>query len=168
MVKRLIRFACKDPNAIILDSFAGSGTTAHAVLELNKDEKTNYKFILIETEDYANELTAERVRRVIKGIPKLNDKKLRNGLGGSFSFFRLGEPIEIEAILKGTVLPKYEDLARYIFFTATGEEFDNKKVDEEKYYIGESKEYEIYLLYKTRLRIFKSNSFKFRSGKKFR
>jgi adenine-specific DNA-methyltransferase len=54
-------------NAIILDSFAGSGTTAHAVLALNKKDGGNRKFILVETEDYADKITAERVRRVIEG-----------------------------------------------------------------------------------------------------
>ncbi len=54
-------------NAIILDSFAGSGTTAHAVLEANRRDSGNRRFILVEMEDYADRLTAERVRRVIKG-----------------------------------------------------------------------------------------------------
>ncbi len=53
--------------SLILDSFAGSGTTAHAVLALNKKDGGNRKFILVETEDYADKLTAERVRRVING-----------------------------------------------------------------------------------------------------
>ncbi|MBW6507842.1 MAG: site-specific DNA-methyltransferase [Rhodobacteraceae bacterium] len=54
-------------NAIFLDSFAGSGTTAHAVLEANKRDGGNRRFILVEMEDYADRLTAERVRRVING-----------------------------------------------------------------------------------------------------
>ncbi|MDD3151181.1 MAG: site-specific DNA-methyltransferase [Candidatus Gastranaerophilales bacterium] len=52
---------------IILDSFAGSGTTAHAVLNLNKQDDTNRKFILVEMEDYAEKTTSERVKRVISG-----------------------------------------------------------------------------------------------------
>lgn len=55
------------PDSIVLDSFAGSGTTAHAVLAANQKDGGNRKFILVETEDYADTLTAERVRRVIKG-----------------------------------------------------------------------------------------------------
>ena len=58
---------CSDKESIILDSFAGSGTTAHAVLNLNKQDGGNRKFILVEMEDYAENITAERVRRVIKG-----------------------------------------------------------------------------------------------------
>ena len=56
-----------NPNAIVLDSFAGSGTTAHAVLEANKYDGGQRRFILVEMENYADKTTAERVRRVIKG-----------------------------------------------------------------------------------------------------
>lgn len=54
-------------NAIVLDSFAGSGTTAHAVMNANKRDGGARRFILVEMEDYADELTAERVRRVVQG-----------------------------------------------------------------------------------------------------
>ena len=54
-------------NSIILDSFAGSGTTAHAVLNMNKQDDGNRKFILIEMRDYADSITSERVKRVIDG-----------------------------------------------------------------------------------------------------
>ncbi|RYG88019.1 MAG: site-specific DNA-methyltransferase, partial [Alphaproteobacteria bacterium] len=70
-------------SALILDSFAGSGTTAHAVLALNAADGGSRRFILVETEDYADTLTAERVRRVIKGAPGAKDEALRDGLGGS-------------------------------------------------------------------------------------
>ncbi len=75
------------PDSIILDSFAGSGTTAHAVLNLNQEDGGNRKFILIEMEDYAETLTAERVRRVMAGY---GDKE---GTGGGFDFYTLGEPL---------------------------------------------------------------------------
>ncbi len=66
LVERILEIGT-DKNALILDSFAGSGTTAHAVLTLNKQDGGNRRFILVECEDYANETTAERVRRVIHG-----------------------------------------------------------------------------------------------------
>ena len=66
----------ENKNAIILDSFAGSGTTAQAVLDLNKEDGGNRKFILVECEDYADTITAERVRRVIKGVPKAKEEKI--------------------------------------------------------------------------------------------
>jgi adenine-specific DNA-methyltransferase len=68
LVERVIQIAT-NRDALILDSFAGSATTAHAVLEANKRDGGNRKFILVEMEDYADRLTAERVRRVINGYP---------------------------------------------------------------------------------------------------
>ena len=66
LIQKIVSLVNKK-NALVLDSFAGSGTTAHAVLALNKKDGGNRKFILVETEDYADKLTAERVRRVIHG-----------------------------------------------------------------------------------------------------
>ena len=66
LVNRVLQIAT-NPQSIILDSFAGSGTTAHATLLANQKDGGNRKFILVECEDYANEITAERVRRVISG-----------------------------------------------------------------------------------------------------
>jgi len=66
LIQHIIKLATSE-NDIILDSFAGSGTTAHAVLEQNKEDGGNRKFILIETLDYAKDITAERVKRVIEG-----------------------------------------------------------------------------------------------------
>jgi len=137
-----------DSSAIVLDSFAGSGTTAQAVLELNKEDDGNRKFILVEMEDYADKITAERVRRVIKGIPKAADEALKKGLGGSFSYFELGNPIIPENLLTGKDMPTYKELARYVFYTATGEEFKEKAVDEKRHFIGETTQYEAYLFYK--------------------
>jgi adenine-specific DNA-methyltransferase len=99
-------------------------------------------------EDYADKITAERVRRIIKGVPNAKDENLKNGLCSTFSYFELGDSIEMESILEGDKLPGYLELARYIFYTATGEEFDPEKVDEERNFIGESKDYEVYLFYK--------------------
>lgn len=155
---QLIFKIATDENSIILDSFAGSGTTAQAVLALNKEDGGNRKFILIEMEDYADSLTAERVRRVIKGVPKAKDETLKNGLGGSFSFFELGEPIEMQAILEGGRLPAYEDLARYVFYTATGDEFDPAKIDHDRHYIGENHKYEVYLFYRPDLDYLRSTA----------
>ncbi|WP_337601635.1 site-specific DNA-methyltransferase [Dysosmobacter welbionis] len=66
LIERIIQIA-SDPDSIILDSFAGSGTTAQAVLNMNKVDGGNRKFILVEMMDYADSITAERVKRVISG-----------------------------------------------------------------------------------------------------
>ncbi len=157
LIKRIIQLSTNDDD-VILDSFAGSGTTAHAVLDLNKEDGGNRKFILVECEDYADELTAERVRRVIKGVKNAKDKNLKEGLGGTFSYFELGDPIEMESILEGNKLPSYEELARYVFYTATGEEFDPSKIDEDTKFIGESRAYEVYLFYKPDLEYLKNTA----------
>ena len=105
---------------IVLDSFAGSGTTAHAVLALNREDGGNRKFILVECEDYADRITAERVRRAIAGVPGAKDAALRAGLGGSFTYCALGAPIEMEAMLSGAALPSWPSLAAYLLHTAAG------------------------------------------------
>lgn len=152
LIHHLLRIAT-DEDAIVLDSFAGSGTTAHAVLKLNKEDGGNRRFILVEMEDYADTITAERVRRVIKGVPK--SKNFQEGTGGSFSYFKLGGPIEMEHILHGDRLPSYEELARYVYYTATGEEFNAEDIskDPKKPFIGTSKHYPggVYLFYEEKM-----------------
>ncbi|MBI1806153.1 MAG: site-specific DNA-methyltransferase [Ignavibacteria bacterium] len=136
-------------DGFVLDSFAGSGTTGQAVLELNNADGRKRKFVLVECEDYANSVTAERIRRVIKTL-----QNERN----TFSYFLLGKPIEMENILSGKNLPTYKELARYVFYTATGEEFNEKKIDEKKFFIGESKQYKVYLFYKPDIKYLKSTA----------
>ena len=155
LIKRIIQLST-DKNDVILDSFAGSGTTAHAVLDLNKEDSGSRRFILVEQEDYANTITAERVRRVIQGVPE--SKNFKEGTGGTFSYFELGESIEMESILTADRLPSYTAFARYVFYTATGEEFDEEVINEKTGFIGESRNYEVYLLYKADLEWLKSRA----------
>ena len=166
LVKTLISLVAEE-DSIILDSFAGSATTAHAVLELNKEDGGNRKFILVEQEDYANTITAERVRRVSKGIKKAEDANLKKGLGGSFSYFELGNEIEMESILRGKNLPSFKEFARYLFYTATGEEFKEKVINEKTGFIGESKNYEVYLHYKPNIEWLKKNALTLEEVKAF-
>lgn len=157
LIKRVLQLST-DKDSIILDSFAGSGTTAHATLELNKEDGGNRKFVLVEMEDYANSITAERVRRVIKGVKTAKSELLKKGTGGSFSYFELGDTIEMESLLRGKNLPSYTEFARYLFYTATGEEFNEKAINEKTGFIGESKNYEVYLFYKAELDWLKKNA----------
>ena len=100
---------------IILDSFAGSGTTAHAVLNMNKADGGHRKFILVEMMDYADSITAERVKRVIKGYGE--GKNAVEGTGGNFSFYDLGEPLLVGDCLSEAVAP--EKIREYIWFMET-------------------------------------------------
>ena len=119
LIKSIVRIFSSGGD-IVIDSFAGSGTTAHAVLALNKEDGGNRKFILVECEDYADSITAERVRRVINGVPGAKDAALRDGLDGSFTYCTLGEPIELEGVLTGGALPSFQSLAAYLLHTASG------------------------------------------------
>ena len=118
LVRELLTHLPSD--SLVLDSFAGSGTAAHAVLALNKEDGGNRKFILVECEDYADTITAERVRRLINGVSDARDESLREGFGGSFTYCELGEPIDIEQLLNGERLPSYSTLAAYLLHTASG------------------------------------------------
>ena len=117
----LVEFCIKlssDKNAIILDSFAGSGTTAHAVLNLNQQDGGHRKFILVEMEDYAETITAERVRRVMNGYG--NGKNAVEGTGGSFTFYELGETVFDEnGYLNETI--GIEKIREYIWYSETRE-----------------------------------------------
>ena len=146
LVKRILQIAT-DKDSIVLDSFAGSGTTAHAVLALNKEDGGSRRFVLVECEDYADTLTAERVRRVVKGVPKAKDKHLKAGLGGTFSYFKLGMPLRKESMMKTSGLPGYDKLAGYVYFTATGEEFDPKQIDRDSWFVGASTHRDVFLIY---------------------
>ncbi|HUC20911.1 MAG TPA: site-specific DNA-methyltransferase, partial [Candidatus Polarisedimenticolaceae bacterium] len=132
LIEDLISFVTKDKD-IILDSFAGSGTTAHAVLNLNKADGGNRKFILVELEEnIAHEITAERVRRVIKGY---EGSRYPEGTGGSFQFLDLNGKLFNEDGFIGDHA-EYEDLAAYIYYTETRKHIDLESLKNP--YIGSS------------------------------
>ena len=114
LIERILRLDSSS-NMIVLDSFAGSGTTAHAVLNMNKADGGHRKFILVEMMDYADSITAERVKRVIKGYGE--GKNAVEGTGGNFSFYDLGEPLLVGDCLNEAVAP--EKIREYIWFMET-------------------------------------------------
>lgn len=120
-----------DEKDIILDSFAGSGTTAHAVLHLNKQDGGNRKFILIEMEPYAETITAERIKRVINGYA---DKE---ATGGAFDYYTLGQPLFTEEGNLNETVP-LEELRKYIYYTETQQPLpaENKKRKDNPYLLG--------------------------------
>ena len=133
------------PGDIILDSFAGSGTTGHAVLNLNKTDGGNRRFILVEMEPkIARDITAERVRRVAEGYKNAKGEKVE-GLGGSFRYCELGEPLfDQSGKIRETV--SFADLARHVYFTETGEPLPRERVTKSPF-IGECRGVGIYLLF---------------------
>ncbi len=157
LIEQLLSFVA-GKQAIVLDSFAGSGTTAHAVLALNKADSGDRKFILVEAEQYADKLTAERVRRVSRGIAASNDKTLQKGLGGSFTYCELGEPLDLDRFFDGKGAPTYEQVARYVIYTATGQSVpDVPKAPRKDFFVGEAGGYRIHLIYKPDLKFMRGN-----------
>lgn len=211
LILRILRLIGNN-DALVLDSFAGSATTAHAVLEANKRDGSDRRFIIVEMEDYADRLTAERMRRVINGYDftgtqktellreKLNWTKLRNthkltdsvekienlhgheydrikkevkngelivtgetavkdrakGLGGSFTYCTLGDPVEMDKILTGEALPDYAALAAVLVHTATSRPLDRAELDEDANYLGASDGLHLWLIYRPDLDWLKS------------
>lgn len=205
LVKRVLHLATNE-DSIILDSFAGSGTTGHAVLSQNAKDGGNRRFILVECEDYAESLTAERIRRAINGyefqgtekeellrekitwsnfsrerahrkildkvqtIENLDsgkfdeirksvkdselivtgEKKVTDkveGLGGSFTYYTLGDPLDLDKMLTGESLPDYASIGAWLFHTATGESLNHEGIRESDHYLGESAAFHVWLIY---------------------
>ncbi|WP_347268555.1 site-specific DNA-methyltransferase [Paracoccus sp. (in: a-proteobacteria)] len=199
-------------DSIVLDSFAGSGTTAHAVLEANKRDGGNRRFILVEMEDYADRLTAERVRRVVNGYDfkgtqkaellreKLNWRAIEKadtlvhkvqgienlhghefdrikkevkdgelivtgekavaeraeGLGGSFTYCTLGEPVELDRILTGDDLPGFDALGGILFHMATSQPVPPGQMDADSFHVGMVNGTRVWLIYRPDLDWLKS------------
>jgi len=134
-----------DDDALVLDSFAGSGTTAHAVLQLNKEDGGNRKFILVEMEpNIARGITAERVRRVLEGYTNAKGEQV-DGLGGGFRYSQLGDLLFDEhGQIRSTV--KFADLARHVYFTETGEPLPRERVTKSPL-VGVCRGVAVYLLF---------------------
>ncbi len=134
--------ATSSKSSIILDSFAGSGTTAHAVLNLNKQDGGNRNFILIEMEEYANDVTSERVKRASKGYGS-GDKRV-DGLGGKFDYYKLGLPLfdENQNLNEQVGIEKIRE---YIWFSETRTPFTEPK--ETSYFLGKKEESVYYFIY---------------------
>ena len=203
LLERILELAT-DPNALILDSFAGSATTGHAAIAVNKRDGGNRRFILVEMEDYADRLTAERIRRVINGydfkgtqkIELMREKitwsklqkarkltetieKIENlygheydaikktvkdgelivagekavaeraeGLGGTFTYCTLGDPVELDKVLSGETLPSYASIGAALFHMATNRALDPATVREDDFYLGATEGYHVWLIYR--------------------
>ncbi len=118
-IQRLISQAT-DQDSLILDSYAGSGTTGHAVMKQNAEDGGNRRFILVEMDEtIAREVTAERVRRVSRGYINAKGQAVE-GLGGGFQFCTLSkEPLFTP---EGQIRPDvtFTQLAEFVWFAETG------------------------------------------------
>lgn len=140
-----------EPDSIVLDSFAGSGTTAHAVLKLNSEDEGNRKFILIQCDEYdkdgnvvnvCEDVTTKRIKKVITGYGKgANTVK---GLGGKFDYYEIGLPLfdENQNLNEKVGLAKIRE---YIWFSETRTSFIEP--NKEPYFLGKKDESAYYFIY---------------------
>lgn len=144
LIERILSMIGEEDH-LILDSFAGSGTTGHAVLNMNKIDGLKRRFILVEMDKaISKDVTAERLRRVINGYDKGGNKsKPVDGLGGGFRFCELGKPLFDEY---GDIASEvtFSDLAAHIFFSETGVPIPAKADSE---YLGVFQDRAVYLLF---------------------
>jgi adenine-specific DNA-methyltransferase len=172
----------------------------------------NRRFVLVEMEDYADRLTAERMRRVINGYEFKGTQKIEilreglnwraltkaadlvhkvdgienlekhkfdkitkqvkdgelivtgektvteraEGLGGSFTYYTLGDPVELDKVLSGKSLPSYEALGGALFHMATSRTLDPKDIDETEFHLGETESQHVWMIYRPDLDWLKS------------
>jgi adenine-specific DNA-methyltransferase len=113
LIKRILEIAT-DKDSLVMDSFAGSGTTGHAVLAQNKADGGNRRFILVEMDkDICSNVTAQRLARASQGYKDIEP------LGGGFQYCRIGETLfDSSGQIAETV--SFIDLARFVFLKETG------------------------------------------------
>ncbi len=142
LIQTLIELST-NKDSIVLDSFAGSGTTAHAVFNQNQLDGGNRKIILVEMEDYAETITAERVKRVINGY---SDKP---GTGGGFDYYELGKPLFVgdnNEFLNEEV--ETEKIREYVWYSETRTSYEKMEVvNENPYFLGLKEETAYYFIY---------------------
>jgi site-specific DNA-methyltransferase (adenine-specific)/adenine-specific DNA-methyltransferase len=134
---------------LVLDSFAGSGTTGHAVLKQNAEDGGTRRFILVEMdENICQNITAERLKRVALGYTykdQNDNEKQETGLGGGFRYCELGETLfDAQGQIRQEVT--FEDLARHVYFTETGQPLPEKSYKQWPL-LGVKEGVAVYLLY---------------------
>lgn len=142
LIEYLLKFV-NNPDTIVLDSFAGSGTTAHAVLNMNKQDGGNRKFILVEMMDYADTITAERAKRVIQGYGE--DDKVVEGTGGNFTYYELGEPLFKDGKSLNEAVVE-DEIRKYVYYMETKKAIQENHADN-KYLLGSNNDTAYYFYY---------------------
>lgn len=152
LILRILQIAT-DPGDLILDSFAGSGTTGHAVLMANaaKHEDAPRRFITIEMDSaIARAMTAERIRRAAQGYTNIKSQRIV-GLGGGFRYCELGDALfDQDGKIRDSV--RFADLARHVFFSETGEPLPRERVSARSPFLGACRGVGVYLLFNGILR----------------
>lgn len=151
LVKFVIQLCANEDGDVVLDSFAGSGTTGQATMELSSDDGVTRRYILIQLPEeikkdsaaytmgyrFVHEVTRDRIVRAIK---QGNQKD-------GFTYYKLGPAIDAETMLSGE-LPTYENFAKYVYYLASGKDHpETKQIDAKSYFVGKTDRESIYLMY---------------------
>jgi adenine-specific DNA-methyltransferase len=148
LLRSLIRASTRGSD-LVLDSFAGTGATGHAALNLNNEDGQNRRFVLVEMEaEICEQITAERLRRAVVGYefdkPKGGTARVV-GTGGGFVYCKLGDALFDEAgNIRESV--KFSELAAHVFFTETGSPIP-KQANGKTPLLGIHEGVAVYLLY---------------------
>jgi adenine-specific DNA-methyltransferase len=150
VIARLVRYVTTPSgDDLVLDSFAGSGTTGHAVLRANSDDSGKRRFILVELEpEIAEKKTAERLKRVIQGVkvPKGNrEEEFLEGIGGGFRYCTLG-PTLFDANGRIRDEARFDELAQHVYFVETGDPLP-RRTNGKTPLLGVCRDKAVYLLY---------------------
>ena len=172
LIERILQIAT-NPGDLVLDSFAGSGTTGHAVLKMNAEmaakERKEHKeeeepenplrtlrslaanpprrFLLVEMEPkIAQGITRERVQRVAEGYTNAKGNTVP-GLGGGFRYVRLGAELFDEHGRIDEAQVRFADLARHVYFSETGEPLPKERISAKTPLLGTHHGRAVYLLY---------------------
>jgi len=146
VLQKFIQMAT-DRDSVILDSFGGSGTLAHAVLRQNAEDGGMRRFVLVEMESkIADEITRERVKRVAEGYTNAKGEAVP-GLGGGFRYVRLGEELFDEHGRINEAGVRFADLARHVYFSETGEPLPKERISAKTPLLGVHHGRAVYLLY---------------------
>lgn len=142
LIEELLSFTTSGDD-IVMDSFAGSGTTGQAVLSLNKADGQRRRFVLTEMKSsIAREITAERIRRVSEGYSR--GRAAVPGLGGGFHYATVGKSL---FAANGHINPEvtFAEMARFVWFMETGTLLASKRPSSSLLGVHEGRA--VYLLY---------------------
>ncbi len=146
LIQELVSYTTQG-DEIVMDAFAGSGTTGHAVLRLNSLDEQKRRFVLVEMkEKIAREITRERVKRVAEGYRNAKGETIP-GLGGAFRYVRLGDELFSEHGRINETKVRFADLARHVYFSESGEPLPKERISAKTPLLGVHQGRAVYLLY---------------------
>lgn len=155
-----------EKDSIVLDSYGGSGTTAHAVMELNQEDGGNRQYVLIQMPENSKKNPEKNIckditrERIVQTIDMFNYSE-------GFNYLSVGQSLDAETLLNGE-LPSYDTFAQYVYYLATGVHLSENTINEEINYVGTKNNRDIYLVYNDDISILQHLALNFNKAKTMR